>query len=388
MEIYIKRYISNVIKKRLKNNPAVAILGPRQCGKSTLAKKIMQDFSNSIYLDMEKLSDLRKIDDPELFFNAHKDEFVCFDEIQQKPEIFRALRSIIDERAENCMFLILGSASIDLLKQSAETLAGRISYIELTPLYYNEIIDYTNKNDFWKLWLRGGFPRSFLAEDEEESLNWRKNFIKTFLERDIPQLGFNIPPKKLQRFWMMIAHVHGQIFNGAKIGSALGVSAHTVRNYLDILEQTYVLRVLLPYEKNIKKRLIKSPKVYIRDTGLLHALLDIGNKEDLFGNPIFGVSWEGFVIENLISHFTDFKFYFYRSAGGAEIDLIMEKGNQIIPIECKASASPTVSKGFWITLKDLGIKKAWVIAPVNESYQIKENIMVANLNYFIENVLK
>ncbi len=380
---YITRGLEEKIKKRIAHNPVTAILGPRQCGKSTLAKKIINDHNNSVYIDLEKPSDLRKLNDPELFFEIHKDKLICLDEIQLKPELFSTLRAVVDISGINGQFLLLGSASRDLIMQSSETLAGRISYIELSPFTHSEII--TISDNLWNLLLRGGFPRSFLAVDDEESFNWRENFVRTFLEKDIPQLGFNIPAKRLERFWSMTAHVHGQLFNSSKIGGSLGVSHNTVRNHLDILEQTFLLRVLLPYEANIKKRLVKTPKVYIRDSGLLHYLLNIETIDELLGHPSFGASWEGFVIENIISNFRRWKYYFYRSSNGAEIDLIMEKGVKKIAVECKISTAPKITKGFWNSLDDLEISDAWIIAPVNEAYRIEERVMVSNLDYFMEN---
>jgi len=303
MQTYIKRFFTEKIRERLLNIPGVIILGPRQCGKSTLAKAIISKIENAVYLDLERPSDINKLIDPEAFLSLNADKLICLDEIQRVPELFPILRSVIDENRRNGQFIILGSASPDLIRQSSETLAGRVSYFELTPFLFKEISEHSSPNKLRKLWLRGGFPRSYLASDEKESFEWRLNFIRTFLERDIPQLGFRIPAKTLERFWKMCAHLHGQLLNSSKLGESLGVSHHTVRSYSDLLEQTFVLRVLRPYESNLKKRLIKSPKIYIRDTGLLHALLDIESHNELLGHPVYGASWEGFVIENILSFY-------------------------------------------------------------------------------------
>lgn len=376
MQPYIKRIQTPIIEQRLKQMPAVALLGPRQVGKSTLAKQIINTFNEAIYIDLEKPSDLNKLRDPEAYFALHADKLICLDEIQRIPELFPILWSVIDERGRNGQFLILGSASPELIKQSSETLAGRLSYIELPPLVKQEL-EHAPLRD---LWLRGGFPRSYLMPDDNASFTWCLDFIRTFLERDLPQLGFSLSAKTMERFWRLCAHSHGQLLNGSKLGSALGVSHHTIRSYIDLLEQTFVMRALPPYEANLKKRLIKSPKIYIRDSGLLHALLGLKTQDDLFSHPCYGSSWEGFVIENILSLMPQWQATFYRTASGSEIDLILEQGNHRIAIECKASTSPNVGRGFHNALKDLGITDAWVVAPVSESYPIGKGITVAPLN--------
>ncbi len=358
--------------------PAVALLGPRQVGKSTLAKQIIKPFKNAIYLDLEKPSDLNKLRDPEAYFSLHADKFICLDEIQRTPELFPVLRSVIDERQRNGQFLILGSASPDLIKQSSESLAGRISYIELTPLNQQEIKINLQRT----LWLRGGFPRSFLASNDNNSCKWRQDFIRTFLERDLPQLGFSLSAKTMERFWKICAHTHGQLLNQSKLGSSLGVSHHTIRNYIDLMEQTFVMRALPSYQTNLKKRIVKSPKIYVRDSGLLHTLLGLETQDDLFSHPSYGSSWEGFVIENILSIFPDWHASFYRTSSGSEIDLILERGTKRIAIECKASSSPEVGRGFWSALKDLEIDEAWIIAPVSESYPYGKGVTVAPIHEF------
>jgi len=378
MHGFIDRFQAAKISHRLLNMPIVALLGPRQVGKSTLAKEIIKSFDNAIYLDLERPSDLNKLRDPEAYFALHANKLICLDEIQLTPELFPVLRSIIDERGRNSQFLILGSASPELIKQSSESLAGRISYIELTPFILEEL----EASSLRTLWLRGGFARSYLATDDTSSFEWRLDFIRTFLERDLPQLGFSLSARVMERFWRLCAHSHGQLLNQSKIGGSLGVSHHTIRSYIDILEQTFVMRTLPPYEANFKKRLVKSPKIYVRDSGLLHALLGLETQDDLFSHPCYGSSWEGFVIENILSKWPDWQASFYRTAHGNEIDLILEKGQRRIAIECKASSSPDVGRGFHSALKDLEIEEAWIIAPVSESYPLGKGITVTPMDQF------
>ena len=383
MHSYISRKIEPAVKKNLKDFPVVAILGPRQCGKSTLAKRIITGRKKSVYLDLELDSDIRKIDDPELFLSQHEDKLVCIDEIQRMPDLFKALRGIIDQKRRNGRFLILGSASRDLIRQSSETLAGRICYMELTPFLYSEISN-TGKADLMKLWTRGGFPESLLSRSNQSSTTWRENFIRTYLERDIPQLGLNISAKTLKRLWTMLALSHGQVLNSSRLGESIGVSHTTIRSYLDILSETFMLRLMQPYHGNVKKRIIKSSKVYLRDSGLLHALLRIENKNDLFGHPVFGSSWEGFALENILSAYPGYNPFFYRTSSGIEIDLVLERGTKRIAFECKASKSPSLSKGFYQALKDLSIKHAYIISPVDEEYPLKKNITVSPLHKLIK----
>jgi len=378
MQSYVPRAITEKIQFKLRTMPAVAILGPRQCGKTTLAQEMMADSDRAVYLDLERRADLNKLRDPEAFFNLNADKLICLDEIQRLPEVFAEMRSKIDRYGGNGQFLILGSASPDLIKQTSETLAGRIAFIELTPFLLKEINAAEPLQIQRTLWLRGGFPRSFLAENEINSYEWRLDFVRTFLERDIPQLGINIPARRIERFWQMCAHIHGQLLNRSSLGESIGVSHHTVNSYVALLEQTYLLRVLEPYYANLKKRLVKSPKIYLRDTGLLHALLDIKTHNDLLGHPVYGASWEGFVIENIAAAHPDWKQYFYRSASGAEIDLVLEKGQQRLAIEIKASTSPEVKRSFWNALNDLQIDKAWIVAPVEAAYPYKQGVQVVS----------
>jgi predicted AAA+ superfamily ATPase len=378
MQGIIDRHLAGTIKRRLQNNPAVAILGPRQCGKTTLAGQIVKKFNQSVYLDLENPGDLAKLSDPLAFFSLHSDDLVCLDEIQRAPEIFSTLRSIIDERARNAQFLILGSAGRDLIRQSSESLAGRIAYLDLTPFLISEL-EAAQKDDIRRLWLRGGFPRSYLAEDLDISFEWRQDFILTFLERDIGMLGFRMPPTRLGRFWKMCAHIHGSLLNASKLADSLGVSSHTVRSYIDLLEHTFMLRVLLPDAPNLKKRLVKSPKIYIRDSGILHALLAIRTHDDLLSHPILGASFEGFAMENILAFAKNYEPSFYRTSAGAEIDLILRRGRRTLAFELKSSSVPRVSKGFWNALEDISPDEAYVVAPVKESYPLKGDVMVSPL---------
>jgi len=382
MQGIIERHLTATVKRRLQNNPAVAILGPRQCGKTTLAGQIVKKIKQSVYLDLENPGDLAKLDDPLAFFSLHNDDLVCLDEIQRAPELFSILRSIIDERARNAQFLILGSAGRDLIRQSSESLAGRIAYLDLTPFLLSEL-EAAQKDDIRRLWLRGGFPRSYLAEDLDISFEWRQDFIRTFLERDIGMFGFRMPPARLGRLWKMCAHIHGSLLNASKLADSLGVTSHTVRSYIDLLEHTFMLRVLLPDAPNLKKRLVKSPKIYIRDSGILHALLDIRTHDDLLSHPILGASFEGFAMENILAFAKDYEPSFYRTSAGAEIDLILRRGRRTLAFELKSSSVPRVSKGFWNALDDISPDEAYVVAPVKESYPMKGSVMVSPLQEII-----
>lgn len=381
----IKRSYIALIQKRLQNNPAVALLGARQVGKSTLARQIIKkyqlDIGPAVYLDLELESDRVKVQkDPELFFEVNRDALICLDEIQHLPNLFKVLRGVIDQRDRNGQFLILGSASRDLIKQSGESLAGRISYIEVNPFSRREIFE---QSSFYDYWIRGGYPRSLLAEDDEVSFDWRLDYIRSFLERDIPSLGFHIPATTLNRFWTMLAHSHGQIINYAKLGQSLGVSGHTIKHYIDILEQTFIIRVLRPYYSNEKKRLIKSPKIYIRDSGLLHTLLKIENINDLLGHPVAGSSFEGLIIENILEKFNRYDAFFYRDSTGNEIDLVLVKGIEKLAFEIKLSKAPKLEKGFYHASAFLQPQKHWVISLSETTYLKDESVVCTNLDHLL-----
>jgi hypothetical protein len=376
------------LKESLRSFPVTALLGPRQCGKSTLARHVVADRTDTVYLDLEKPSDLRKLDDAEFFFHTQKDKLVCIDEVQMGPELFPIIRVAVDEDRRPAKFLILGSASQDLIRQSSETLAGRIHFLELTPFTYDELVD-ENPEKYESpvfLWTRGGFPEAVLAESDSHSFDWRSDFIRTFLERDIPQFGFTIPAVTMRRFWTMLAHYHGQMLNASKFGQALGVSRTTIGKYLDIMAQTFMVRILPPLIANIKKRLIKTPKVYLRDTGILHALLEIENIEDLLGHPIAGASWEGWCIEQILAVMPAWRPSFYRTSSGEEIDLIIERGRKRLAFEFKASMSPKLSRGFPGTLKVLQPDHVWIVAPVSEPYPRSPDVTVANIKSVLQDL--
>lgn len=374
----IARKIRTDIERSLKEYPVVGIVGSRQTGKTTLAKQIKSDLkAKTIYLDLELPSDLNKLQDAEIYLNQYSDNLVIIDEIQCQPSLFPLIRALVDKNRKAGRFLILGSASPQLKRQAAESLAGRIIYHELTVLDLQEV-DYKKMH---RLWLRGGYPKSFLAVSDEESMTWREAFIKTYLERDIPQLGIRIPAIQLRRFWTMIAHAQGQLWNASQMANNMGISAPTVRHYLDILDDTFVIRQLQPYYANIKKRLIKSPKVYIRDTGLLHSLLGNSTLDALYGHPAVGSSWEGFVIEQIIGILPrGWQFFFYRSSSGAEIDLLLINNKKAaIAVEIKYSLSPQVTKGFWSSYRDLHCRKGFIVYPGNETYPLGKDVFALPL---------
>ena len=383
MHDFIKRNILNQLQKYLTIFPAIAILGPRQCGKSTLVKSLNKNFKEILYLDLQKESDLNKLSEPELFFESNKDKIICLDEIQLVPRLFSVLRSIIDGNRVNGKFILLGSASPELIQQTSESLAGRIGMLHLSPFLINEL-NYQESFNLQKFWFRGGFPNSYLAQNDENSSIWLENYIRTYIERDIPQLGFQIPALQLKRLLTMCAHNQGQQLNLSKLGESMGLTHPTIRRYIDLLEQTFIVRIIQPYEVNIKKRLVKSPKVFVRDSGILHQLLAISSFNSLLGNPVFGSSWEGIVIENVIVNMPGWDYFFYRTATGDEIDLLLKKGNQIIAIECKASDAPKVTKGFYRSLEVIKPNKTFIIAPTNDLYQIAENVTVIGLENFLK----
>jgi len=377
MQSYIRRLHEITIIKHLEVFPAVALLGARQVGKSTLARIILELVDNSIYLDLEDPRDFAKLQEPLTFLEENSNSLICIDEVQRYPEIFQQFRSYLDKNNRPGQLLILGSASRDLIKQSSETLAGRISYIEIDPFTASEV------DDLKRLWLQGGYPVSFTL-DTDLSFDWRINYIRTFLERDIPQLGFNIPAETLKRFWIMLAHINGTILNQSTLASSMGVSVPTIKNYLDILEGTFIIRRLKPFFTNTKKRLVKSPKIYIRDTGLIHCLLGIESYNDLLGHPGLGNSYEAFVIASILENYPRYEASFYRSSGGSEIDLVLERGVKRIAIEIKSSANPKLSQGFWEALKVIEPQKAYVVAPVSMSFPLKHDVWVHNLPRLLE----
>lgn len=371
----IKRRILPNIATALGQFPAVALLGPRQAGKTTLARTVAASHVNSLYLDLERPSDLAKLADPELFLSRHADRLVVLDEIQRQPGLFPVLRALIDENRRPGRFLLLGSASPKLLRQASESLAGRISFHELAPFDIGET--QPSAPELANFWLRGGYPLSWLAESDEASLAWRESFIATHLERDIPAFGIRVPGITLRRFWQMLAHLHGQLWSASRLASGFGVSAPTVQHYLEILEATYMVRRLPPLHANLGKRLVKSPKIYLRDSGLLHALLGIHSLDELAGHPVIGASWEGWVLEQIAQLLSSrWQLSFYRTATGAEIDIVAERGNKRIGFEIKFSSAPALSKGFWSAMNDLQPERAYIVAPVETAYPVAENVEV------------
>jgi uncharacterized protein len=372
--IMIKRrdYL-NALKTALSRSRIAAILGPRQCGKTTLAKEYTKN-NPCVFLDLESPSDYAKLENPEMFLSSIPG-LIVIDEIQLKPALFPVLRVLADKYPENKRFLILGSASPDLLKNASETLAGRIEFIDLHGFNITE----TGKKTWKKLWIRGGFPRSFLAESEQDSNAWREGFIRTFLQRDIPQLGINIPAPALRRFWTMLAHSHGQILNSSELAKSMGLSDKTIKSYLDILNATYMVRQLQPWHENIKKRQIKSPKIYLRDSGIFHQLLGIQDFNTLSGHPKIGSSWEGYALEQILFKNPGIEPYFWGTYSGGEIDLLIIKDGKKIGYEFKYTETPKTSKSMFSALETLSLDEIRIIYPGEETYPVHEHIIAETL---------
>lgn len=383
-----ERVLAQKIKDGLAHNAAVALLGPRQIGKTTLALDITKA-TPSVYLDLEDPDDFQKLQNPVEYANLHADKLIILDEVQRYPDLFMSLRGIIDQRRREGRgegrFLLLGSASNELLQQSSESLAGRITYLELSGLNPFEV-DATDPATLQKLWLRGGFPRSFSAKDDKASDAWRKDFVRTYLERDIPQLGPRIPAATLMRFWTMLAHTQGENFNASKLASSLDVSSVTVSRYLDLMVDLLLARKLEPWHGNVKKRLVKAPRVYVRDSGILHHLLRIADYESLLSNPILGKSWEGFVIENILSALPHGVHpFYYRTAAGAEIDLLLEVAHQKYwAVEIKAGQRPDVEKGFYAACADLKVGRKFVIYGGQDIFPIGNGVTAIPLIAFLK----
>ena len=362
------------IREGLRWSPAVAILGPRQVGKTTLARQIAAEFADALYLDLENPEDQARFEQPGAFLRANRQRLLVLDEIQNLPEIFRTLRGEIDADRRPGRFLVLGSASFKLLQQP-ESLAGRLAMVDMAPLLLSEVT--REFDDIQRLWLRGGFPGSFTADTDAISWQWREAFVRHFVHTDLPALGINVNPELMRRFWRMTAHLHGQLFNASSVAASLGVSAPTVARWQDHLSSSLMLRRLNPFHANLGKRLVKSPKVYVRDSGLLHLLLGIREVNDLLGHPSSGASWEGFCIEQICNQLpADGEVSFYRTAAGAELDLVIESGGRKVGVEIKFSATPKVTKGFWQACEDVGVHKAYVIAPVREGWPMADNVDV------------
>ena len=383
----IGRKTRQEVEKALQRQPAVALIGPRQVGKTTLALEIAGQ-RPSVYLDLESYADRQKLKDPILFFNQYEDALVVLDEIHRMPELFQTLRGVIDQRRRSgkrfgC-FLILGSASIDLLKQSGETLAGRIGCVEMNPLNALEI-DQNQKSD---LWLRGGFPDSFLAKTEDDSFLIRRDFIKTYLEREVAQFTSRVPAETLERLWMMLAHSQGTMINVSRFASSLSVASKTLNTYIDLLADLLLVRRLNPFHANIGKRLVKAPKVYIRDSGLMHALLSIKDMASLLGNPLVGASWEGFVIENILSVLPlGTMASFYRTSAGAEIDLLLEfSDGKKWAIEIKSGLTFKVSRGFHSAIETLNPQRSFIVYGGRDLYPVSDEIQATSLSHMMQMV--
>ena len=389
----IQRKLTDQLINSLHQMPAVALLGPRQVGKTTLALEISKNHLEKpvSYIDLELDSDLAKLDDAESYLRRFENKLLIIDEVQLKPDLFKVLRSLIDMRKRagefSTQFLLLGSASRDLLQQTSETLAGRIRYLELKPFSVPEV-SAQNPLEFSpeKLWFRGGYPQSYLAPDDDESWNWRSDFISSYIERDIPQLGFSIAATKMRKFWKMLSHYQGQQINMSALGKSLEVSHTTIRNYLDVLTDLYMVRQLQPWAGNTKKRLVKSPKIYIRDTGILHHLLSISEYDDLLGHPVLGHSWEGFVIENILGNLSDkWTTSYFRTSEQTEIDLILEKSNkETWAVEIKRSSAPKINPGFHRACKEIRATRKFVVYSGKERFPMAENTEAISIAEFID----
>ena len=367
------------IEEQFEVHPICAILGPRQVGKTTLAHAYVEKNFNTDdaqFFDLENPIDLLRLENPMLALTQIKAKLIIIDEIQRSPDLFPILRVIVDRKDNTKKFLILGSASRDLIKQSSETLAGRIGYIELPPFALYEV------KDSKRLWNRGGFPLSYLASSDSKSYLWRHSYIRTFLERDIPALGFSIPPEQIRRFWLMLSHYHGQIFNASEIGRSLGISNHTAQRYLDILAGTFMIRILVPWYENLHKRQVKSPKIYFRDSGILNALVGIIDEKHAYNWPKIGVFWEGYALEEVIRtlHAQPEECYFWATQADAELDLLIIKNGKRIGFEFKYSDKPSPTKSMHIALKDLSLHGLIIVYPGNEIFPITDNLIVCGLD--------
>lgn len=372
------------ISELLVDFPVVGLVGARQVGKTTLAKELLKDYAGSgSFFDLEASADLARLADP-LFALSELSGLVVLDEVHRKPDIFQALRVLADRKPSPAKFLVLGSASPNLLRQASESLAGRIAYYELPGFLMQELAAL----ELDQLWLRGGFPASFSMRSEPSSYRWRQNFVKTFLERDIPQLGIQLSAGNLERFWAMLAHYHGQVWNGSELGRAFGVSHHTVRRYLEILEETFMVRVLQPWHANLKKRQVKSPKIYVRDSGILHQLLGIESRTGLDRHPKIGASWEGFVLENLISHLEldSGQCFFWGAHTGGEIDLIVNRDNKIRGFEIKRTSSPRVTKSLQTAFENLQLESLDIIYAGDSTFPVAKGIRAVSASNLIVDI--
>ncbi len=376
-----RKHFIDLIRRYFRTHPVVAMLGPRQCGKTTLARMYCQEqaeFPRSNYFDLEAPIDAERLVNPMLALTSLSG-LIVVDEIQRIPDLFTTLRVLVDQDEKNKQYLILGSASRDLIRQSSETLAGRIAYLEITPFSFGEV------GDLDRLWVRGGFPRSYLAETDSDSFDWREFYIRTFLEQDIPNLGLQIPPVALRRFWSMLAHYHGNTFNASELGRSFGASDVTMRGYLDLLTGTFMMRQLQPWHQNGKKRQVKAPKVYFRDSGILHSLLGIKERGELVIHPKLGASWEGYALEEVIRHAgaRSEECYFWSTYGEAEVDLLIHQNGKLKAFEFKYSDAPKLTKSMQVAVEELGLDQLQVIYPGEVDYQLSEKIFVVGIRNYL-----
>lgn len=387
MQGMLKRQITDKLRATIAQVPAVVLLGARQVGKTTLAKAIVRD-TPSVYLDLESPEDLLKLSDPVSYLSALADRLVVLDEMQRSPELFPVLRGLIDKNREQDrkggQFLLLGSASMDLMRQSSESLAGRIAYIEMSGLTLAEID--CGQPSRRSLWLRGGFPDSYLAADDDLAMDWLENLVRTYLERDVPQMGFRVPAARLRRLWTMLGHLQGETINHSKLASNLEVDAKTVGHYLDILVDLLLVRRLEPWHANVKKRLVKSPRYYVRDSGILHRLLGVNSHDELLSNPVLGKSWEGFVVENVLAALpTRAEARFYRTAAGAEIDLVVKlPSSEVWAIEIKHGRAPKLSRHFSQTCDDVGATSKYVVYGGDDEFSVRDGVRVVSLSRLVD----
>jgi predicted AAA+ superfamily ATPase len=379
MDIQRTAYLQT-IRERLLEHPIVSLVGPRQAGKTTLARMLAEQSGQAVhFFDLESPADLARLSNPELVLRP-LGGLVILDEIQRRPDLFPVLRVLADRRPAPSRFLILGSASPTLLKEGSESLAGRVSFVDVTGFTLTELA----AGDLAKLWWRGGFPRAYLAPNDAAARQWLDDFCRTFLERDIPQLGIQVPAATLGRFWTMVAHFHGQILNQAELARALGSSEPTARRYLDILCGTYVVRQLTPWFENLRKRQVKSPKIYIRDSGVLHALLGIASPEGLQSHPKLGASWEGFCLEQILSLAGDRAAYFWATHSGAELDLLLSHAGRRLGFEFKYSERPATTKSMRIAQQDLSLDHLYVVHPGEHTFPLDDTITAVTLPHLLE----
>jgi predicted AAA+ superfamily ATPase len=379
--MYYKRIIEQAVTEAINNFPVTAVIGPRQCGKSTLVKHLISNrTSDVLYLDLERPSDLQKLENAEWFLSSQKEKLICIDEIQRRPDLFPLIRSLVDEWDKPGCFIVLGSASRDLLMQPSESLAGRIIYKTLTPFLFSEV---NNNYTIEQYFERGGFPRSLLSKSDKLSFDWRNSFISTFLERDMLQ-WVNFTPITMQRIWQMLAHLNGQTVNYSHLGNALSVSNQTVKNYIDLMVSTYMVHVVQPYESNMGKRLIKSPKVYVADAGIAAALLGIQSWQELHGHHSFGAIWEQIILSNLKGSFPEAQIFFYRTANGAEIDFVIKRNHRTYAVECKASFTSTLSKGNYAALEDIAPDHTFIVTPSPQSWSMDKGIDIVSLEKLLQ----